>query len=151
MEEKIIKIELFYQSIPLFVENQKMILSDPTYYSIVLPAHFYYAQWVATRKVTLGELLQIWENEPVFSTTCKKCGGKSVVYSFGGSVLSGRIVGVCNICVKCGNRGNQAGTHSFGTLWHTRRNYKPIEPIAETPCTIESLVELCQRQSENKV
>jgi hypothetical protein len=143
------QIDLFYQNIPLFVENQQMILSNPTYYSIVLPAHFYAAQWLAARKATLGELLQIWENESEFSTTCEKCGGKSVVYRFVGSILSGTLFETSNICVKCGNRGNRAGTHSFSVLRSARIKYKPIEPIAEIPDTIESLVETCKSKGRH--
>ena len=149
-EAKRIRIEqfnLFYPNIPLFVEekNRQMILSNPNYYSIVAPELFYGITFnIGNPTVTLGELLQIWENEPVFSTTCKKCGGKSVVYFFVGSALSGRIFEAKNICVECGNRGKGAGTHSMGNLWRTRLKYKPIEPIAEKPDTIESLVEACK-------
>jgi len=143
---------LFYPNIPLFLEeeNQKMILSEPQLYSIAAPERFYGMMYITAgnTKVTLGELLQIWEHEPVFSTTCKKCGGKSVVYFFGGSPLSGRIFEVENICIQCGKRENKVDTHSFGDLWRTRLKYKPIEPIAETPDTIESLVELCKKRSD---
>jgi hypothetical protein len=133
----------------LFVEekNRQMILANPNYYSIVAPEHFYNVMGTLN-PITLGRLLQIWENEPVFSTTCKKCGGKSVVYQFGGSPLSGRLSIAKNICIACGNRGNGAGTHSFGTLRETCRKYKLIEPIAETPDTIESLVEACKSKRE---
>ena len=148
------QINLFYPNIPLFVEeeNQKMILSDPKYYSIIAPERFYGMMYclVGNPKITLGELLQIWEKETVFGTTCSKCGGKSVVYCFGGSPLSGRIFEAENICVECGKRGNSAGTHSFGALWKVRLKYKPIEPIAERPDTIESLVEACKWRRENK-
>jgi hypothetical protein len=141
------QFNLFYPNIPLFVkeENQKMILSNPKYYSIIAPEHFYGMMYVSARNtVTLGELLQIWENEKVFSTTCSKCGGKSVLYRFGGSPLSGTLFEAENICVECGKRGNGAGTHIFYTLWKTRLNYKPIQPIAEKPDTIESLVKTCK-------
>ena len=154
-EAKRIKTEqfnLFYPNIPLFVkeENRKMILSNPNYYSIVAPKFFYGMSYAinSTQKVTLGELLQIWENEPVFNTTCKKCGGKSVVYYFLGSALSGKIFEAENICVECGKKGNRTGAHSMGPLWETRLKYKPIEPIAERPDTIESLVEACKSKRE---
>jgi hypothetical protein len=142
------QFNLFYPNVPLFTEegNQKMILSNPNYYSIVAPENFYRMSYIYDKrtKITLGELLQIWENKPVFSTTCKKCKGKSVLYRFGGSPLSGTLFEAENICVECGNRGNGAGTHIFNALWKTRLKYKPIEPIAEKPDTIESLVKTCK-------
>jgi len=155
IHKSLIKTEqfnLFYPNIPLFVEekNRQMILSNPKYYSIVAPEPFFgmmYFSSVRSAKVTLGELLQIWENEPVFSIACKKCGGKSVIYRFGGSPLSGTMFETKNICVECGSMGNGAD-HNFGVLRSTRLNYKPIEPIAEKPDTIESLIETCKSKWE---
>ena len=146
------QFNLFYLNIPLFFkeENRKMILSNSNYYSIVAPEPFFgimYFSSARSAKVTLGELLQIWKNETDFSVTCSKCGGKSVVYRFGGSPLSGTLFEAKNICIECGNMGNGAG-HNFGVLRCARLKYNPIKPIAETPDTIESLVEACKTKWE---
>jgi hypothetical protein len=139
----------FYIHIPLFWENREAILRDPRYYSIVAPDHLY-ATFGATDKITLGELLQIWENETEYSCKCSackglfhKCGGKAVVYYFAGSPLSGKIFASENICVECGRFGKGTGAISFGKLVTARHKYAPIEPMAETPALLDELVAKC--------
>lgn len=50
--------------------------------------------------ITLGEIIKIWDAEPEFSEQCK-CGGKSYVYSYGGSPLSGGTARNFK-CIDCG-------------------------------------------------
>lgn len=146
------RFNLFYPNIPLFWKNREMILSEPRYYSVVAPEHFYGMMYMLAGNpiVTLGELLQIWEKEEVFSVECKSCGGKSVVYRFGGSPLSGSIFEKKTICLQCGKTDNPPKVGSFGQMWNTiRSKYSPIEPIAETPTSLQELVNVCQGSNES--
>lgn len=148
-------INLFYQNIPLYTEevNWEMIIENPKFYSITAPIHFYTTLYFSTtgQVVTLGELLQIWENEEFFCTCCSQCGGKSVLYRFGGSPLSGTIFEANNICTNCGHRDKSTNAESLGILLKARRKYSPITPIADTPASIQTLVNACEKQSDNEV
>lgn len=142
------QIKLFYSNIPLFIEkeNQLKILSNSKLYGIVAPKPFFNMMYISSwqnRIITLGELLQIWKNEPIFSTNCPKCKGKSLVYHFGGSPLSGGLFEANNICTTCSYMGNGAGTQSFGALWQARLKYQPIKPFAVKPKSIEFLIKSC--------
>ena len=144
--------DLFFLNIPLFVKNREMILKEPRYYSIVTPiALSYYTTRVG---VTLGELLQIWENEIVFSVTCralrffKRCGGQAVVFSYGGSYMSGALI-KSSVCLKCG----KIKHHREGFLSQMRKShsdYSPIEPRAANPASLEELVEACKYNTNIK-
>jgi hypothetical protein len=147
--------DLFYQNIPLFMEKRNMILNDPRLYGVKAPKTFYSSMYVSTgsEQVTLGELLNIWENEEAFTVICnklkglKKCGGKAVVYFFGGSPLSGSLFEKKAICTKCGNMKNNDTDGSFGNLRRIRGKYSPIEPIVQNPASIEELVAVCKGEN----
>jgi hypothetical protein len=137
----------FYPHIPLFWKNREMILKEPRYYSVRSPFYFMGAAYIGSSLVTLGELLQIWERETVFSVTCRDCGGKRVVFNFSGSPLSGAL-GLCeNICLQCGKIGNGSGAKSFGGLRNARLSYKPLQPIAENPATYKELIAACKSET----
>ena len=140
------RFNLFYPNIPLFWRNREMILKKTRYYSIVAPEDFYGMMYVAAGrlKITLGELLQIWKNEVIFSTECPNCGGKAVVYRFGGSPLSGTIFEKKTICLKCGKMDNPPKGGSFGQMRKSRSEYLPIEPITEVPASLQELVAVCK-------
>jgi hypothetical protein len=140
------RFNLFYPNISLFWDNREMILKEPRYYSIIAPEHFYGMMYVLSGnpKVTLGELLQMWENEEDLSVECNACGGKSVVYRFGGSPLSGTIFEKKTICLQCGKIDNPPKYGSLGGMMKSRLKYSPIEPIAETPASLQELVAACE-------
>ena len=137
----------FYPNIPLFWKNKEMILKEPRYFSIKTPFYFMGAAYIGASTATLGELLRIWEYEPVFSTKCTKCGGKSLVFNFSGSPLSGTL-GLCeNICLECGKFGNGSSASRFGGLMQARSKYEPLQPIIENPASYRELVAACKGET----
>jgi len=140
------RFNLFYPNIPLFWRNRKLILKEPRYYSIKTPETLFDAMYCDKGLyVTLGELLQIWENEAIFSVECNTCGGKSVIYRFGGSPLSGTLFEKKAICLQCGKTDNLQRNGSFGQMQDIRAKYSLLEPIAETPASLQELVEVCKK------
>lgn len=135
----------FYSFIPLFWANREMILNEPRYYSVKPPLYFWGAVHSDSYTVTLGELLQIWNDETILSSTCKKCGGKSGIFQFGGSLLSGTIMVCRNICLQCGEIGHgSGGAKRLSELVQTRVRYKPLQPISEESVSYEELVAVCK-------
>jgi len=143
--------KLFYSNIPLFWENRKMILKEPRYYSIVTPEYFGGTSIGGGFRITLNALLQIWEKEKIISAECPNCGGKSVVYRFGGSSLSGCVVTKA-ICTRCGKKSEPPPNGSLDQLLsiRTRKKYSPIEPMAKPHATIEELVDVCKNERRRK-
>ena len=140
--------DIFYLQIPLFWANREMILKEPRYYSITAPHHFYAMMYMLAGNpiVNLGQLLQIWEKEKIFSVECGHCGGKAVVFRFGGSPLSGTVFELKTICLACGKLYDppNRNTFSFGKLRIKSAKYPPIEPIAEMPASVQELVAACK-------
>jgi len=140
----------FYPYIPLFWRNREMILKEPRFYSIKPPQCFFGTSLSGETSATLGQLLQIWESEKALTSLCS-CGGKSVVYQFGGLLLSGLQVDCFTICVKCGkfeNEGRDGSKKFSGSRLiekieaYTR--HKIIKPISETPASYEELITTCE-------
>lgn len=137
---------LFYPNIPLFIEKREIILDNPRLYGIKAPKTFYDSMYASTggEQVTLGELLNIWENEKVFTVKCTKCDGSAVIYRFGGSPLSGSLFEKKTICTKCSHIDTNNKYGSFGELRRARGKYLPIEPIDPNPASIQELIAICK-------
>ena len=135
------RCKLFYSNIPLFVEKQEIILQNPRFYSIKAPRVFYSGFFIAGQPITLGALLRIWQNEENLTQECN-CGGRKVIYSFSGSMLSGMCVGG-SICPQCKEKGSVKG--GFPKLYDAaRNNCHPIKPVSENPIAIKDLIAILE-------
>jgi len=143
------RCELFYSNIPLFIENKGLILNDPSLSGIRAPMTFYETMYMSFGRedITLGELLQIWANEPTFQVKCGECGGVAVIYRFGGSPLSGTLHEKKSICTKCHHVETEDKSGSFGTLQSARGKYAPIEPVATEHHSVEYLCSICNGET----
>ena len=126
---------LFYSNIPLFVQKQDFILNDPRFCSIRSPKVFYSGAHIGNCFSTLGKMLMFWKNETRFSEKCN-CGGKTVVYHFGISNLSGCIAN--KICLKCGKL--LKTPYSFKYSFKGLHKYKWNEDDYCEPVAIAELV-----------
>ena len=52
--------DLFYTNIPLFIQKQDVILSDPRFYAIRAPRIFFGGIHIGNYFSTLGEMLLLW-------------------------------------------------------------------------------------------
>ena len=138
------RCEMFYGNIALLFANIEKILSEPRLYSIKAPETLYEVMYVSLgeRVITLGELLLLWQNEKAFSGTCPKCKGKTLLYRFGGSPLSGTIFESKSKCLECGQIDNEKKGGSFGSLRSIRDKYAPIEPVVEHPASVAELIDI---------
>ena len=127
--------ELFYSNIPLFVEKRDDILRNPRLCSIMAPRVFFEGMFIGGRQITLGEMLLLWESESVFSGKCD-CGGRTVIYYFAGSPLSGGCRS-SRVCLECGKK--TVGGGSFNTLWHRVKCY-PVDPFSQDPVSVKDLI-----------
>jgi len=149
-EEERIK-NCFLTNIPLFWKKREMILKEPQYYSVTPPIFPFGGgiPGVYISVSTLGVLLQIWENEEVFTVRCKICGGKALVFQFAGSFYSGALFAAKNICIQCGCLGNDIKTYRFSDYRKNIRKYKPLQPVAKKRVSIDELVRICKTAIPN--
>ena len=148
MAEALKLFELFCLNIPLFWKNKELIFKEPRYYSIRMPEALVVGMSLnGGHQPTLGELFNIWDNEEVFSAKCRECGGKSGVYLCLGSHLSGTVFTKRVICLQCGKEDIAPKTDSFGKFLAPLKKYSPIEPIAETPASLQELVAVCKGEA----
>ena len=147
------RCDLFYPHIPLFWEKRDIILQEPRFYSIKSPDIFCGGYLIGGSQITLGEMLKLYQYEPVFSVQCE-CGGRAFIYYFTGSPLSGSLYRVSYICLRC-ERGQRMSDYSskcaetpkgytFRTLFHPRNKYRPLKPIAQNPASIKNLIDFLE-------
>jgi hypothetical protein len=141
------RVDNFLTHIPLFWAHRNIILKEPKYYSIEVPFSFVYFKkqnpydnYSETQGITLGELFEIWLCEEIFWKQCDVCGGRSAVYSWG-HTLVGNLYGHF-VCLQCGILETGRLT-DISKVSKIQKNYKPIEPIAENPVSVEELVKVC--------
>jgi hypothetical protein len=74
------------------LKHKNEILGGPRFHNILAFDDFYTSPFGMPKNkvITLGELLQIWDLEPAFSTECE-CGGKAYVYRFEGNIYSSKL------------------------------------------------------------
>jgi hypothetical protein len=65
--------------IPVLYKNRVRILEDPQFYFIELPS-LLFIMGDKPPPVFLGQLLEQWDTDPVFSEPCD-CGGKALLYA----------------------------------------------------------------------
>jgi hypothetical protein len=139
--------EFYYSHIGLFYANRDRILQDPRFYSIEPPDVLFSTAYVSFRgaRVTLGELVELWQNEPRFSTPCD-CGGSGLLYFYGGSPLSG----TCDRTFRCTVCGKTLRKRDcfLGETRKEREKYQPRQPLSENPATMHELVDFCEGRAQ---
>jgi ribosomal protein S27E len=81
--------------------------------------------------IPVGALVYLWDNCPLFTGKCPKCGGKTYSYAFGGLLSIGDIRGCC---VSCG----ESVSNPIGGLGRLSMELKPV--LKETPYYINGLI-----------
>ena len=77
--------KVYSEHIPLFWHHREQILSDPKLFVTETPLRVY-----GFGKICLGILVKAWIDYPnTFCKPCLKCKGRSLVFSFSGSPMSG--------------------------------------------------------------
>ncbi|MDR0831613.1 MAG: hypothetical protein LBM99_01800 [Bacillales bacterium] len=96
-------INSFYDNLGLFLDNSELIINEPKYANIMIPKTLYSSMYISQErdKITLGELLKLYINEPAYSKICPECHEKMFLIHFGFSPLSGRIFVSHYQCSKC--------------------------------------------------
>ena len=109
------KENLLKANIENFFANKDVVYSNSRYFLTPLPVSTGLA-YAGPLIVMLGMLLELWETKPGTTETHENCGGKILIWSFGGSPLSG-MNSWAGYCRKCGGRvtGNKS---CFPDLWH---------------------------------
>lgn len=105
----------------LAYKHRERILADPKMFTCEIPYYISGGCYIGRIFAPIGVLIQCWERFPEhFTDKCshhssllKKCEGKSLVYYFVGSPLSGRN-SHCSFCPECGHITSSLNTHSFG-------------------------------------
>jgi hypothetical protein len=100
--------------------------------------------YMGESSITLGELLQLWDDEESMIFRCK-CGGKSVCFQSSGSPFSGTQGLSATICLECAKIELKGAIGSrLREKIVARQKYQPLEPRAEKTATISELKEACQ-------
>ncbi|GHV79707.1 hypothetical protein AGMMS49944_14980 [Spirochaetia bacterium] len=142
------EVRLFNEYLPLIYKKRDIIKAEPRFYSMPKPTALWGTSYVTFNNmgdhfVTLGELIELWENEPAFTAACK-CGGTGVLYTFAGSPLSGSVWLRCR-CIVCdeqfeGGHGKGLNIHGWRDVVAIRNKYHPKNPIAENPASYAELI-----------
>ena len=120
--------KLLFENLALLLQNKAEVLENMRYRNI-LGLNSFYGLSIGSDKyqvITIGELLQIWTNEPEFSSHCV-CGGKGFVYLFGGLMSGYRDKKL--ICANCGNKYKITKEINYNALVGIRKKYKCTEYI----------------------
>jgi hypothetical protein len=132
---------LLLDNLALLLAHKDEIINNQKWHNIFVSGRFYYHQFSkhAESVITIGELLEIWTNEPSYVKKCE-CGGTYYLYTFAGSVLSGSVMFSHAKCASCGKE--LSGKFSdFGDLRKAREKYHPLpEPIIYDINAFEELI-----------
>lgn len=110
--------DLFAESGPLIWHHRDRILADPQLFGARTPMRIRmaYVSMKDSGPYPLGVVVRAWtEYEERYTRVCPKCGGRMLIYSFSGSLLSGRSSHSAT-CTACGYRQLHVDEGSFGHL-----------------------------------
>ncbi|WP_288539913.1 hypothetical protein [uncultured Alistipes sp.] len=103
--------KVYSEHIPLFWHHRKQILSDPKLFVTETPLRAY-----GFGKICLGILVKAWIDYPnTFCKPCPKCKGRSLVFSFSGSPMSGMSSHSVH-CLDCGTVTSGISGGEFGAF-----------------------------------
>lgn len=103
--------KVYSEHIPLFWHHREQILSDPKLFVTETPLRVY-----GFGKICLGILVKAWIDYPnTFCKPCPKCKGRSLVFSFSGSPMSGMSFHSVH-CLDCGTVTSGISGGEFGAF-----------------------------------
>ena len=132
----------FYKThIGFFWEYRELILAEPAYAQLPTPVELSYratlfsVEMLPGRYIRLGALVRAWTEYPaLYTRVCPKCGGTMLLYSFNGSLMTGRRSKSYS-CVDCGHRNEHEPGGDFGALRQTIGEL--TESLAPAPLTAD--------------
>ena len=91
--------QLLCDNLELILANADKIIYTPAYYQIRHGWSYIGSNWIGSRHIPLGVLLQLWQKD-LWLGECPHCSGKAYIFQAGGSILSGRYRydAVCPAC-----------------------------------------------------
>lgn len=107
---------LFTSHLKNFYDHKEIIYSNSRYFLTPLPVDYFGLAYSGPIVITLGMLLELWDTFPDTTDTHQDCGGQILIYSFGGSPLSGSHSwqGFCRKCLEY----TKGSKDRFPDLWH---------------------------------
>lgn len=131
--------EVYSEQIPLFWHHREQILSNPNLFFAETP----FSVW-RLGKICLGILVKAWIDYPdTFCQPCPKCNGRSLVFRFAGSPMSGMDSHSVH-CLDCGTVTSGISGGEFGAFRAAIRDIIQATPVSNTSesLTLDQVVEI---------
>lgn len=113
--------QVFREHVPLFWRYREQILTNPRLFWTPTPftVGSAYVAFAYSGPYPLGIVVQAWSQDSTYQRRCPKCSGMGLIYTFGGSILSGSVrYGV--VCTDCGHQWSYSDCNFRGLLWPLR-------------------------------
>ena len=145
--------ELIGENVPLLWRNRKRILDDKRLFFAMIPVSA--GMLTLSGKdvqIPLGILVRAWdEYGDTYTRECPQCGGKMLVWNFGGIPLSGTSVH-SDVCTECGYRRDNVKESNLRDLSdpviRISRQYQ--EESCPDAMTVEEVIGLLMQYDINK-
>ena len=123
--------KVYSEHIPLFWHHREQILSDPKLFFTETPLRVY-----GFGKICMGILVKAWIDYPsTFCKSCPKCKGRSLVFSFSGSPMSGMSSHSVH-CLDCGTVTSGISGGEFGAFCAAIRYIIQANPVSDYSSTL---------------
>lgn len=123
--------KVYSEHIPLFWHHREQILFDPKLFFTETPLKVY-----GFGKICLGILVKAWIDYPnTFYKPCPKCKGRSLVFSFSGSPMSGMSSHSVH-CLDCGTVTSGISGGEFGAFRAAIRYIIQANPVSDYSSTL---------------
>ena len=140
--------ELIGENVPLLWRNRKRILDDKRLFFAMIPVSVGMLTLSGKdAQIPLGILVRAWdEYGDTYTRECPQCGGKMLVWNFGGIPLSGTSVH-SDVCTECGYKRNNVKENSLrdmsDTIISISRQYQ--EESCPDAMMLEDVIEQLKR------
>ena len=131
--------KVYSEHIPLFWHHREQILSDPKLFVTETPLRVY-----GFGKICLGILVKAWIDYPnTFCKPCLKSKGRSLVFSFSGSPMSGMSFHSVH-CLDCGTVTSGISGGEFGAFRAAIKHIIQAHSVSNSPelLTLDQVVEI---------
>ena len=131
--------KVYSEHIPLFWHHREQILFAPKFFFTETPLRVY-----GFGKICLGILVKAWIDYPnTFCKPCPKCKGRSLVFSFSGSPMSGMSPHSV-YCLDCGTVTLGIRGGEFGAFRVATRHMIQAHSVSNSPesLTLDHVVEI---------
>ena len=129
--------KVYSEHIPLFWHHREQILSEPKLFVTETPLRVY-----GFGKICLGILVKAWIDY-TFCKPCPKCKGRSLVFSFSGSPMSGMSFHSVH-CLDCGTVTSGISGGEFGAFRAAIKHIIQAHSVSNSPelLTLDQVVEI---------